>query len=279
MLFTDKQTSNRLILIRGGGDLATGVVQKLWRSGFKVLVLEIENPLCIRRNVSLSNAIYEKSWQVEDMTGVYTKSYQECHDLWQERKIPVMVDSKLNCLKKLTPLAVVDAVIAKRNIGTSKSMAPISIALGPGYKAPVDVDAVIETARGHDLGRLIVNGEALPNTGIPGSIGGESAKRVIKAPADGKVTHNAKIGDIVKKNDILMYIDEVAVLSPLNGILRGLIAEGSWVKKGLKIGDVDPRSFDLVNWESISDKARCLGGATLEAVFLLAEWKKIKLFL
>ncbi|WP_207695578.1 YqeB family selenium-dependent molybdenum hydroxylase system protein [Enterococcus sp. DIV0212c] len=267
--------SDTIIAVRGGGDLATGVIQKLVHVGFKVVVLETAQPLAIRRTVALCNAVFQNKQQVEDLEAVLVTSVQECYESWRKNQVPVLIDPNANSLAMLNPLVLVDAILAKKNLGTKKSMAPITIALGPGFSAPTDVDVVIETMRGHYLGRLYFEGGAIPNTGIPGEIGGKSAERVIHSPASGNVKHAKKIGDVVKKGEVLCYVDQMAVHSPLDGVLRGLISDQVNCSEGLKCGDVDPRPAEQVDCFTISDKARALGGAVLEAVFMLGRQKKL----
>lgn len=256
-------------VVRGGGDLATGVIQKLWRAGFRVAVLELPRPLVIRRTVALCVAVEDGFAQVEDMRARYAATPAQCPALWERGEIPVLVDPAGESLAVLRPTVLVDAILAKKNCGTRRDMAPVTIALGPGFAAPEDVDAVIETMRGHDLGRVIFSGRALPNTGVPGVLGGKSAERVIHAPVAGIVRHERTIGDRVARGDILFRIGDTAVPSPLDGTLRGLIAQGMDVPCGLKCADVDPREAEAVNCHTISDKARALGGAVLEASLYL----------
>lgn len=260
-------------VVRGGGDLATGVVQKLWRAGFRTVILETEQPTAIRRTVALSSAVKENTFTVEDITACRVDSPQGCPACWQRGQVPLLVDPQAEALQQLAPAFLVDAIIAKRNMGTRKGMAPVVIALGPGFSAPGDVDAVIETMRGHSLGRLITRGAALPNTGVPGMLGGKAAERVVHAPTGGRVHHIRNIGDRVARGESLFRIDNLPVPSPLDGTLRGLIAEGIEVPKGMKCADVDPRSPSEVDVYTISDKARCLGGAVLEACLFLARQK------
>ncbi|MDL2263363.1 EF2563 family selenium-dependent molybdenum hydroxylase system protein [Synergistaceae bacterium OttesenSCG-928-I11] len=261
-------------VVRGGGDIATGVVQKLWHAGFQVAILEIARPLVIRTTVALCTAVTNGVARVEDMTARRVASPAACQEVWQDGEIPILVDPTCSFLPGLQPSLLVDAIIAKKNLGTHRGMAPVMIALGPGFSAPEDVDAVIETMRGHDLGRVILEGRALPNTGIPGEIGGKSAERVVHAPAAGIVRQNRRIGDRVEKGETICRIGDVSVPSPLTGTLRGLISEGMMVPKGLKCADVDPRSEDEVDCLSVSDKARALGGAVLEAAMYLHRRKK-----
>lgn len=267
-----QRITDTLVIIRGGGDLATGVAQKLWHAGFKLIMLETEQPLMIRRQVSLGSAVSDKKTTVEDITGVLS-SEENIEKVWKNDQIPVIVDSKGDVIHTLKPTVVIDGILAKRNIGTNHSMAPITIGLGPGFKAPDDVDAAIETMRGHDLARIIVDGEPLANTGIPGLIAGKTDERVIYSPATGRMKYCHKIGDQVQKGSVLFYLDTTPVLSPLTGTLRGLIVEGAWVEKGLKIADVDPRPNIPCN--HISDKARAIGGGALDAVLMLGRQKGI----
>lgn len=256
-----------LILIRGGGDLATGVVQKFFRAGFRVLVLENSQPTAIRRTVALSEAVYSGFAQVEDVPCRLIKSIGEMDACHQNGEVPLLADPNGDCIPVLRPAAIIDAILAKRNLGTGRFMAPITIALGPGFAAGQDVDAVIETMRGHNLGRLILQGKALPNTGIPGEIGGESKRRVLHTPAEGAIRHFCQIGDVVPQGAPVFAAGETIVSAPFSGLVRGLIHEGLCLPAGTKAADIDPRTD--VDVFTISDKARCLGGAALEAFLLL----------
>ena len=261
---------NNLIIVRGGGDLATGTVYKLKNCGFPVLILESENPSAIRRNVSFCEAVCQGSQTVENMTCYRVESPERAEAFLHEGKLVVLVDPAGESIPRLKPLAVVDAILAKKNLGTHRAMAPITVALGPGFVAGEDVDAVIETQRGHNLGRVLWAGSAAPNTGIPGIIGGYGKERVIHAPAAGVVRNVKEITDTVSKGDVIAVVETksgtVPVEATLDGILRGLIREGFPVKAGFKMADIDPRLDELENCHTISDKARCVAGGVLEAI-------------
>lgn len=261
---------NNLIIVRGGGDLATGTIYKLKKSGFPVLILEAANPSAIRRNVAFCEAVYQGSHTVEDMTCYLAESLHQAEALLMEGKLAVLVDPMGEAVAGLKPMAVVDAILAKKNLGTNRAMAPITVALGPGFTAGQDVDAVIETKRGHDLGRVLWNGSAAPNTGIPGIIGGFGKERVIHCPAEGILRNVKKITDTVAKGDTIAVVETqngpVPVEATLDGILRGLIRDGYPVKVGFKMADIDPRAEEYNNCFTISDKARCIAGGVLEAI-------------
>lgn len=259
-----------LIIVRGGGDLATGSIYKLKKCGFPVLILEVPKPSAIRRNVAFCEAVYQGTQTVEDMTCYLAESLQQAESFLAEGKLTVLVDPTGEVIPKLKPVAVVDAILAKKNLGTHKTMAPITIALGPGFVASQDVDAVIETKRGHNLGRVLWTGSAAPNTGIPGLIGGFGKERVIHCPAEGTLRNVKKITDTISKGDIIAEVETeegtVPVEATLDGILRGLIRDGYPVKAGFKIADIDPRTEEYQNCFTISDKARCIAGGVLEAI-------------
>jgi xanthine dehydrogenase accessory factor len=258
-----------IIIVRGGGDIASGSIQKLYRSGFKVLVLETERPTSIRRNICFSEAIFDQYMIVEGIKAVHVKNLDEVEKAWEEGNIPVIIDKKGKYIDILKPEVVLDAILAKKNLGTSINMAPITIALGPGFEAGKDVDVVIETMRGHNLGRLIFSGRAMENTGVPGKIAGYSKERVIYSPAEGIISNLKEIGDIVKAGEPIAVIDNVQIKTVIDGLLRGIIRDGTNVARGLKVADVDPRLTEKENCNTISDKARSIGGAVLEAILYL----------
>lgn len=260
---------DELVIVRGGGDLAAGTIQKLYRSGFKVLVLEVAKPTCIRRSVSFAEAIFEKEVEIEGIKAIKADSIVEIEQAWQNKKIPIVIDPTGKYIEKLKPQILIDAIIAKKNLGTNREMADTTIALGPGFEAGKDVDIVIETKRGHNLGRLIFEGKAVSNTGIPGSIEGYSSERVIHSEQAGTMKSIAKIGTIVEKDEVIAYIDNHEVKASMTGLLRGILRSGLKVPKGFKIADIDPRKSEQKNCYTISDKARNIAGGVLEAILYL----------
>lgn len=261
------------IIVRGGGDLATGTIYKLHQCGFPVLVLETCNPSAIRRNVAFSEAVYQGTQTVEGITCTLAASVKEAEALLKAGKLTMLVDPAGACIDHFRPLAVVDAILAKENLGTRRDIAPITVALGPGFTAGLDVDAVVETKRGHNLGRVFYSGSAAPNTGIPGIIGGFGKERVIHSPAAGILRTVSKITDTVEKGQTIAVVEtvqgDVPVHATLTGLLRGLIRDGYPVSEGFKIADIDPRTNEYNNCFTISDKARCIAGGVLEAVLHL----------
>jgi xanthine dehydrogenase accessory factor len=254
-----------LVVIRGGGDLATGVAVRLFRAGFPVMILEIERPTVIRLPVSFARAIYEGKVIVEDVEAVLIPSWEKAEEIIKKGKIPVLIDPKGNCIEKLSPIVIVDAILAKHNLGTRMDQAPLVIALGPGFTAGEDVDVVIETKRGHNLGKVYYQGQAVPDTGVPGEVGGESKRRLLRAPAEGKIMPLHQIGDLVKAGEIIAEVEGVPSKAEISGVLRGLIYPQSWVTRRMKVGDIDPRGVREYCF-TVSDKARSLGGAVLEAI-------------
>lgn len=262
-----------LVIVRGGGDIATGTIYKLYKCGFKVLILEVSNPSAIRRNVAFSEAVYEGMKTVEDVTCYMAADVDEAVVMLESGKLTMLIDPNGECMEGLKPLAVVDAILAKKNLGTGKKMADIVIGLGPGFTAEEDVHAVIETMRGHSLGRVIYDGCAIANTGIPAVVGGFGKERVIKSPAKGILKNRKRIADVVYKGDVIAVIQngesETTVTATIDGILRGMIRDGYPVTQGFKIADIDPRMEELENCFTISDKARCIAGGVLEAILYL----------
>lgn len=306
---------NLLIICRGAGDLATGIIHRLHRAGHRVIALETDYPAAIRRQVSFCEAVYDGSAAVEGVTArlvpaladaeTDTETYSGINDTpaahiasekWDSSvikavleagEVPLLIDPKGESIELLRPDVVVDAIIAKKNLGTTINMAPLVIGIGPGFTAGQDVHLVIESMRGHNLARIITDGMAQPNTGVPGNIAGFTSERVIHAPAAGYIHDVRKIGDIVQKGDEIarIYPDKesydnalseyVPVNATITGIIRGLIREGYYFRKGFKIADIDPRESEITNCFTISDKARSIAGSVLEAVSAFEHGVKI----
>lgn len=257
-----------LVLIKGAGDIATGIATRLRRSNFDIVMTDIEKPTSIRNTVCFSTAITNGEFEVEGIKAIHAKDSNEARDIVSNGDVAVLVDEKANCINELKPDIVVDAILAKKNLGTTKDQAQVVIGVGPGFTADLDCDAVVETMRGHNLGRVIYKGSAQENTGVPGLIGGKSGERIIRATKDG-IFHPVKhIGDIVNENDVVAYVDDIEVRCFTSGVVRGMLTEGTKVYKGMKSGDVDPRS-EISYCYSCSDKALAIAGGVLEAILKL----------
>jgi xanthine dehydrogenase accessory factor len=256
---------NMTIIIKGGGDLASGVAWRLHHCGFKVLITEIETPLAVRRKVSFCEAVYEGVTEVEGVGASLIHSVEEAQRIWEQHRIPILIDPSCSAKDRVQPPVLIDAILAKKNLGTSLRDAPLVIALGPGFQAGTDAHFVVETNRGHRLGRVISEGTAEPDTGIPGSVLGHAADRVLRAPANGVWQNRLDIGDTVQKGDPVGTVGDTDVPASISGILRGLIHAGITVRKGLKIGDIDPR-FERENCFTISEKALAIAGGVLEGI-------------
>jgi len=264
-----------LILVRGGGDLATGVIHRLFRCGYYVLILESDHPSAIRRYVAFSEAVYDKVTEVE---GVGCRRifwdeekdpsacdlFKSCEECWKTEEIPLLTDPEGKCIPHLHPAVVIDGILAKKNLGTNRAMASLTVGMGPGFTAGEDVDYVVETMRGHNLARILSEGQALPNTGVPGIIAGVGKERVIHSPADGVMRNISRIADLVEKDQVIAMVGETPVKATISGVVRGLIRDGYPIFKGMKIADIDPRAEQKKNCYTISDKARCLAGSVVE---------------
>lgn len=261
--------NTKTVVVRGAGDLASGIIVRLIKSGFKVIALETEKPKSIRRTVCFSEAIRNGEMTIEGITAKKALSIQEAFTLSASGIVPVLIDADGLYIPGIKPSVVIDAIIAKKNLGTHLNMAPLVIGIGPGFTANEDVHAVVETMRGHTLGTCIYEGSAIPNTGVPGEIAGFSNERVIHAPHDGKLVAHKTIGDFVKKGELILSIQNASqiteVKAEIDGILRGLISEDIEITKGLKIADIDPRA-KKEHCFSVSDKARAIAGAVLEII-------------
>jgi xanthine dehydrogenase accessory factor len=254
-----------LVLIKGAGDLASGVALRLYRCGFRLAMTEVARPLMVRRTVSFGEAVYEGFTQVEGVAAVTAEDPWQALQVIQSGKIPVLIDPEAACLAALRPAVLVDAIMAKRNTGTRISDAPLVVALGPGFTAGADCHTVIETNRGHSLGRVITAGSAEPDTGLPGEIGGKSSERLLRAPTSGPVQALAAIGDRVTEGQVLARVNGQPVTAGTSGVLRGMIRSGIQVAAGVKIGDVDPRA-EVSHCFQVSDKSLAIAGGVLEAI-------------
>ncbi len=253
------------VLVRGGGDLGTGAVYRLYRAGFPVLVTEIATPLVVRRTGALASAVYEGTVTVEGIVGRRVDTVEEVWAAWERGEVPVLVDPEARIRECIPFTVVVDAIMAKRNTGTRITDAALVVALGPGFTAGVDCHAVVETARGHTLGRVYWSGSALPDTGTPGKVQGYDRERVLRAPREGHVRPQVAIGARVEAGQVVCTVEGEPVRAPFPGVVRGLIHPQVRVRPGMKIGDVDPRG-DVSHCFTISDKALAVGGGVLEAV-------------
>ena len=272
-----RRVTDRLtVVLRGGGDLATGVALRLHRAGFRITVLEIPQPTVIRRAVAFASAVYDGLAVVEGVTARLARLEDDLEPIWRSGEAPVVVDPGASILARLRPDALVDAIMAKRNLDTRIDDAPIVVALGPGFTAGVDCHAVVETNRGHHLGRVYYAGTAEANTGVPGVVGGQDALRVVRAPADGMFQGLRQIGDRVSRGDSIGRVGDpstalragFAVTSQIDGVLRGILHDGLVVHAGMKVADVDPRGV-VEHCFTVSDKAWAVGGGVLEAILHL----------
>jgi xanthine dehydrogenase accessory factor len=256
------------VLVRGGGDLASGVVFRLHRAGMQVMVIELAQPTVIRRAVAFAAAVFQGVVEIEGVVGRRVDSIEQAVRVLQQGEIPVMVDPQGQSISRWHPDVVVDAILAKRNVGTSIGDAPTVVALGPGFEAGVDAHAVVETQRGHYLGRVLLEGSAAPDTGVPGAVMGYTVERVLRAPRSGSLLAAMQIGHQVRAGDAVARVAGEPVVARIDGVLRGLLADGLSVTEGMKVGDVDPRGI-RDHCFTISDKALAIGGGVLEAILLL----------
>jgi len=256
---------NIIVLIKGGGEMASGVAHRLSTCHLRICMTEIPKPQAVRREVSFCEAVYEGEKTVEGITAQCISSYDEIEEAWKADRIPLIVDPTFSIKDILKPDVIVDARIAKKNLGTKITDAPLVIALGPGFSAGKDAHLVIETNRGHNLGKIITEGEAEKNTGIPGEIAGFSAERVFRAPKNGVLSTVKEIGDYVEPEDVIAFVEDASIKAEIKGVIRGLLRDGAEVWKGMKTGDVDPRGIKE-HCYTISDKARAVGGGVLEGI-------------
>lgn len=260
------------ILIRGGGDLASGIAFRLHRVGWNILITEIEKPLALRRSVSFASAIYTNEIIVEGIKGIFVKNENQITECIRKREIPVIISPEKFQFDSFNPDVVVDARMLKKFVDYNLAAKPMIIGLGPGFDTGKNCHVVIETNRGHYLGRAIWQGSAIPDTGIPGTVSQKSNERVLRAPISGTIKSYSPLGTFFNKGEIIGYIDDQPILAPFDGCLRGLMHDGIYVEKGLKIGDLDPRlDQNIINY--ISEKALAIAGGVLEAVLTYYEYK------
>ena len=257
--------SDMKIIIKSGGDISSGVAWRLHQCGMKILITEIEQPLAVRRTVAFCEAVFDGKAEVEGVRALLIKHGDDAPKVWNDGQVPILVDPECRVRHLIKPQVLVDAILAKKNTGTSKDDAPLVIALGPGFTAGQDAHFLVETNRGHNLGRLLVTGSAEPNTGAPGPIQGITLDRVFRAPAEGTWKNNLGIGDAVKKGDHIGAVGNVPVKAAIDGVIRGMIRPGIHVRKALKIGDIDPRGIRGY-CDTISEKALAIGGGVLEGI-------------
>ena len=258
---------NQLVVgLKGAGEMASGIAWRLYQANIRRLFLmEIPEPLAVRREVCFSEAVLNGKKTVEGVQAVRTDGVRATRRAWEQGQLAVIVDPKWTTIEEMHPDVVVDSILAKRNLGTRMEEAPLVIGLGPGFTAGRDVHMVIETNRGHNLGRIVLEGSAEANTGVPGDIGGYAGERVFRAPVRGRFKARAGIGKRVRTGELLGDVDGHEVRAEIDGVVRGLIASGCRVSEGLKLGDIDPRG-DTIYCRTISEKSRAMGGAALEAI-------------
>lgn len=260
------------ILLRGGGDIASGIAWRLHHCGFRVVITEIAQPMAVRRKVAFCEAVYDGSTVVEGVEARLAQGADDVPKLWDQGRIPVLVDALAESRQILKPDAILDAILAKKNLGTAMTDAPLVIAVGPGFEAGKDAHFVVETNRGHHLGRLLTRGSAEPDTGIPGSVQGFTTERVLRAPADGPWQNRLDIGDLVDAGQEVGSVSGRAVQAGIGGVIRGLIRSGIIVREGLKTGDIDPRGRREY-CDTISEKALAISGGVLEGI--LRHWRSL----
>jgi len=261
-----RRIEDLIVLIRGAGEVASGVAHRLHRSHFKICMLEIPHPIAVRREVSFCDAVYNGEKEVEGIRAKFISTQEEISSVWKKEKIPILVDPDgQETLHFLKPDVLIDAIMAKRNLGIQINDAPLIIGLGPGFTAGKDVHVVIETNRGHNLGKVILNGMAESDTGIPGEIGGYAVERVLRTMKKGIFHPHKSIGERVNKGSVVAVVDDFPVIARISGVVRGLLSEGIEAKKGMKVGDIDPRG-KKEHCFTISDKSRAIGGGVLEAI-------------
>ena len=270
------KSRDSLVAVKGAGDLATGVIHRLSRAGFAVIATELPEPTVVRRTVAFAEAVTRGEMTVEDVTARLATSLQDIQATLAGGRVPIVVDPDGTLLRQMHPSVLIEATLSKYNSGVTMDDAPIVIALGPGYEAGKDVHAVIETNRGHNLGRVYLRGCAESNTGVPGAIGGYTIERLLRAPCAGALYGVRQIGDLVQAGETVAVVrtneisdnETAPVVAAISGILRGLMRDGLHVSSGMKVGDIDPRAA-REHCFTISDKSRAIAGGVLEAILYL----------
>lgn len=265
-MHVDKRLENLIVFIRGAGEMASGVAHRLHRSHFKICMVEIPHPLAVRREVSFCEALYDGEKEVEGVRAKFVSKPGEIGHVWEKEEIPLLVDSDGKKTRDfIKPDILIDAILAKKNLGTQIHDASLVVGLGPGFTAGRDVHIVIETNRGHNLGKMILDGAAEPDTGIPGEVGGYSMERILRTMKKGIFLPHKSIGERTNKGSVVAVVDDFPIIAKITGMVRGLLREGTEVKKGMKVGDIDPRAKKELCF-TISEKARAIGGGVLEAI-------------
>jgi xanthine dehydrogenase accessory factor len=253
------------VLIRGGGEMASGIVHRLHQSHMKVLITEVPAPTAVRRNLAFAEAVYLGSQTIENVKAVLVKDAAEANLEWQSGHIPLLVDPDARIREIIGPDVIVDAIMAKKNSTTKISDAPLVIGIGPGFVTGSNAHAIVESNRGYNLGRVIWNGTAEPDTGIPAAVSGYAEARVFRAPQSGRFTGFREIGDPVQSGECVAEVDGIPIKAQISGMIRGMLRSGIVIAAGVKVGDIDPRG-EREYCYTISDKARAIGGGVLEAI-------------
>jgi xanthine dehydrogenase accessory factor len=266
-----------IVFIRGGGDLASGVAMRLVRAGMQVVIMELDRPLAIRRKVCFAEAVYMGEVLVEDIAARLVKDPSdklEVNRVLAQGKIAVLVDPEGEAIADLHCRVLVDGRMLKQVVPLQQLQMDLLVGLGPGFTAAVNCHAVVETQRGHTLGRVYWKGTGSTDSGIPDGVQGFTVERVLRAPTNGKVVPLSEIGDQVKPGQVVAEMEGLPVISPFKGVLRGLIHPDVIVPRGTKIGDVDPRNDPNLCF-LVSDKSLAVGGGVLEAILTRPELRRM----
>lgn len=261
---------SKTIVVRGAGEMASGVIYQLHKLGYVVIALEMPQPVCVRRLVCFANAIYEKQFEVEGVKSSFANDVSEALRITENKKIPVLVDPDGDSIEIFNPFAVIDARMLKKDINTQISSTPLLIGLGPGFTVGVNCHAIVETNRGKNLGKVILKGKAQEYTGIPVELKNYTYERVLRSPSEGNFITSYKIGDLINVNDVVGSVNDKEIVAKIDGVIRGLIHSNVVVKIDQKIGDIDPRGNKDFCFK-ISDKANAIGCGVLEALNYLSD--------